>query len=92
MSLEASYRREDERQKFVGDKDGFQIEETDRDAVQEPSDSHLGGLRREIMSVQRQVNNFLTERMQAEKEAANNNKAEELEKKMLDGNDEEAEE
>ncbi|KAA8913073.1 hypothetical protein TRICI_003275 [Trichomonascus ciferrii] len=90
MAVEAKYTKGDEEKIFTGSKEGVKIEDTDRNAMQEPSNTKLGDLRREIMSVQKQVNVFLTERMEAEKNGKTD--AEELERKMLDGNDEEAEE
>lgn len=57
---------------------------TDVNAATEPSDSTLGKLRRDVINVQCQINQFLTERM-------NHNTASEqadgFEKDILDGDD-----
>lgn len=59
--------------------------QTDKDAPTEPTNTKLGGLRKDLVNVQYQINQFLTQRMREEKEI--NNAAEQLEKELLDGDD-----
>lgn len=74
----------------------------DKDMPSEPKDTYLGGLRAKVTTLQDDLNEFLTERMQLEssnsivKDANSDNsktqqQEEEFEKKLLDGADEDSE-
>ncbi|CAN6597325.1 EKC/KEOPS complex subunit Gon7p [Trichomonascus vanleenenianus] len=91
MAITASYKAPDTTKEFAGNASAYKPTESDRNAPVEPSDSDLGVLRKEVVTIQADINKFLTERM---KSAGNNNsyqENEDLEKRLLDGNDEDLE-
>uniref|UniRef100_A0A060TEU4 EKC/KEOPS complex subunit GON7 n=1 Tax=Blastobotrys adeninivorans TaxID=409370 RepID=A0A060TEU4_BLAAD len=98
MSVQATYTGPSTENRFSGSDaetqyDAIAARQTDRNAPQPPSTTSLGNLQRQIVTVQAQVNEFLTARMKDQgNNNSNNEAAEELEKKMLDGNDEEDDE
>lgn len=58
----------------------------DKDMPSEPKDTHLGRLRAQVTTLQDDLNEFLTQRMNT----GPNDKEQELEKKLLDGADEDS--
>lgn len=82
MAVTANYTSPDLNKQFQADKSKYKNTDTDRNAPVEPSNSKLGDLRREIMHMQDEINTFLTERMDQEKSSKQD--TEELEKKILD--------
>jgi hypothetical protein len=91
--IEASYVGPDESKAFTVDpsKDSPKLDPNDRNAPEEPSSSSLGNLRREIITMQSAINEYLTDRMKQQQQNGQNAIEELLEKKILDGNDEEDE-
>jgi hypothetical protein len=80
--MEAEYKAPDCQKTFTSTGKLVLPLQTDRDAPQQPSDSSLGRLRRDIMEIQQNINVFLTSRMKDSKE-----QEEEIEKEILDGDE-----
>jgi hypothetical protein len=81
--VHAEYTSPDFSQSFVSNDTPVPLQ-TDKNAPTEPSSSPLGQLRRDVVNVQYQINQFLTQRM---KEDKSTEQAERLEKEILDGDD-----